>query len=119
LEDGKKYQWHVKAQQDDMLYTSKDISFTILSSQQKKELQMMVNGLKGLLGQSENNPSNRSLIGAIFEESGLYLDAEREYKAAIKLNPKEPKFHVLLGDLYFKLELYELAEREFKTFFKP
>lgn len=59
-----------------------------------------------------DDPYYQFTLGSRYEQAGTYMDAIRQYRRAIRLNPREHRFHFALARIYFELGQYRKVDRE-------
>jgi tetratricopeptide (TPR) repeat protein len=80
-----------------------------------KQYQCVLDAYHRIIAQNAESAEADMLVGETLDEMGDLDDAVREFRAAVKANPKEPNVHFGLGYLLWKQFQYPEAAREFQA----
>lgn len=74
-----------------------------------------INQYKTALIANPNDAVARNMLGFVYQENKMYMEALVEYSLAVKLYPKSPLYRNNLGDLYMQLGNAEAACKELEV----
>jgi hypothetical protein len=109
---GKTYIWEVAAIKGDETLSSETAWFSLLS---KSQIQRVKDGERDIANDKniDSESIRHLLLAALYEDSELYVDTERELKSIQEVPEHKDMVHLMLGDLYRKIGLDLFAGVEF------
>jgi hypothetical protein len=112
LKDGSTYFWHVEGEGLFEQIKSPTVRFTVLSSQEIKSIQDQEQRIRQTIGSEADNSSLHFLLGAHYDQAGLWEEAVSQFEIIAAKNVDAPLPHEILGRLYEKLDMKDQAITE-------